>query len=404
MDCLYFDHNATTPLLPQVRDAIWPYFTEHFGNPASLHQPGRRTRTAIETARAQVAALIGAEPEEIIFTAGGTESDNFALLGSLETLRPQGRHLITTSVEHLAVLDSCRYHERHGGSVSYLPVDASGQIDLAELEAAIRPDTVLISVMWANNETGVLFPIDAVAAVARRHGIRLHSDAVQALGKVPIDVRRTPVDLLSLSGHKIGAPKGVGALFVRRGTAISPYLHGGHQEGGLRAGTHHVAGIVGMGTACDWIRPRLSQENQRQRALLRQLEDGIRAAVPEVLRNGDPQSCLPNTLNLSFPQIEGEGLLLGLDLVGIAASSGSACTSGRAGASHVLSAMGVPGARLHSSVRLSLGYQTSEAEVAALLQRLPAVVGRLQSLSLPADVDLSLFDCPVIECLLADHD
>ncbi|MBN2643864.1 MAG: cysteine desulfurase NifS [Desulfuromonadaceae bacterium] len=408
MKPIYLDNNATTPIWPEVLEAMLPFLSHQacYGNPSSLHWAGREVNAAVERARQQVADLIHATADEVVFTACGTEGDNFALLGTMEALASKGNHLITTAVEHPAVLDTCRYFEQRGGRVTYLPVNGQGLIDLGELEAAITPQTVLISVMWANNETGTLFPIKEIGAIARRYGVRFHCDAVQALGKVPIDVERARVDLLVLSGHKIGAPKGVGALYIRRGTDMVPYLHGGHQERGLRAGTHNVPGIVGFGAACSLIGPRLEQEMQRLQRLRDRLEQGIRLGVAEVGLNGHPQQRLANTLNLSFPFVEGEGLLLALDMLGIAASSGSACTSGSEGASHVLRAMGASDMALNSSVRFSLGYQTTEEEIDYVLEQLPPLVERLRQMSpfsSPQDEDLSVFNCPVVECTIDDH-
>jgi len=399
---VYLDNNATTLLHTEVVEAMLPCLRTEFGNPSSIHWAGRQASTMLHQARAQVARVLNAQPHEIIFTSGGSEGDNLALLGSVDALHAKGNHIITSTVEHPAVLDTCRYFEKRGGRVTYVAVDSKGRIDPADVEAAIEVDTVLISLMWANNETGTVFPIEQLAAIARRHGVRFHTDAVQALGRLPIDVKQVPVDLLTISAHKIGGPKGVGALYVRDGVEISPHIHGGHQEKHLRAGTHNVAGIVGFGRACQWVEEHLSSERKRLTELRNRLEEGIYAHVEHVTRNGDHENCLPNTLNLTFPYVEGEGLLLALDMVGIAASSGSACTSGADGASHVLKAMNAADMTLNSSVRLSLGFHNTEADVEYVIQHLPQVVGRLLSMSLAFD-ELSQYDCAVISCEIDPH-
>jgi len=399
---VYLDNNATTPILHEVLDAMLPCMRDNFGNPSSLHWAGRKARVLLEQAREQVAALIHAQPHEIVFTGCGTEGDNLALLGSADALRSRGKHIITSAVEHPAVLDTCRYFEARGGRVTYVPVDEKGRIDPHDVEAAIDTDTILISLMWANNETGTVFPVDQLCSLANKHGIRFHTDAVQALGRIPIDVKRTPVDLLSISAHKIGGPKGVGALYVRDGVDISPCQHGGHQEQHLRAGTHNVAGIVGFGRACAWVNEHQPDESKRLARLCRRLEEGIFAQVEHVQRNGDPLNCLPNTLNLAFPYVEGEGLLMALDMLGIAASSGSACTSGADGASHVLQAMHADEMTLNSSVRLSLGYHTTEEDIDYVIEHLPGAVERLLAMS-PAFDELTRYECEVITCEIDPH-
>ena len=400
---VYLDNNATTPLHADVIDSMLACMHNSFGNPSSMHLPGRQANKLLQQARAQVASLINALPHEIIFTSCGSEGDNFSILGSAEVLGSKGRHIITTAVEHPAVLDTCRYFERCGGRVTYLPVDTMGAIDPAALERAIEADTVLISVMWGNNETGTVFPVADIASIAEQHGVRFHTDAVQALGKVPIDVRSIPVDLMTLSAHKIGGPKGVGAVYVRDGLEMRPFIHGGHQENGLRAGTHNVAGIVGFGRACQWVEKHLNAEIARMAALRDTLEQGIVAQVADVTRNGDRSNCLPNTLNLTFPHVEGEGLLMALDMLGIAASSGSACTSGTEGASHVLQAMHVDSMALNSSIRLSLGYQTTRADIDYVLEHLPAAVARLRAMSPDFDT-VDNYACDVITCEIDPHE
>ena len=399
---VYLDNNATTPLHAEVVEAMLPCMRAEFGNPASIHWAGRQANVLLQEARTQVASILNAEPHEIIFTSCGTEGDNLALLGSADALRSTGNHLITSTVEHPAVLDTCRHFEERGGRVTYVGVDSKGRIDPAEVENAIEEDTILISLMWANNETGTVFPIEQLATMARTHGIRFHTDAVQALGRLPIDVKQTPVDLLSISAHKIGGPKGVGALYVRDGIEISPCIHGGHQEQHLRAGTHNVGGIVGFGRACQWAEENLDTESKRLTQLRNRLEEGIFTHVEHVSRNGDGENCLPNTLNLTFPYVEGEGLLLALDMVGIAASSGSACTSGADGASHVLKAMNADSMTLNSSVRLSLGFHNTPEDVEYVIQHLPRVVERLLSMSLAFD-ELDQYECDVISCEIDPH-
>ena len=383
MKQIYLDYNATSPVRPEVLDAMLPFYQEQFGNPSSVHWAGRAVAGAVEKAREQVAAAINASPAEIVFVSCGSEGDNMAIKGTLAALKDKGDHIITTAVEHPAVLETCEYMEKIGYQVTYLPVDRDGLLNLAELEAAITDRTVLISVMWANNETGNIFPIEEIGAIARKHKIRFHTDAVQAVGKLEIDVQKANLDLLVLSGHKLGAPKGVGAVYVRRGTRMVPFLHGGHQERGRRAGTHNVAGIVGLGKACEIAAAERDAYYQRVRALRDKLEDGLLEKVPDIKLNGAPDrdQRLPNTLNVSFAYIEGESLLLNLDMYGIAASSGSACTSGSLEPSHVMGAMCVEVTLAHSSTRFSLGPETSEEEIDYLLEVLPATVQRLREMS-----------------------
>jgi len=402
LEQIYLDNNATTPVEPEVLATLLPYYKELYGNPSSVHWAGRAVKDSLDQARAQVAALINAQPDEIVFTAGGSESDNLAIFGSCDALRHKGNHIITTVVEHPAVLDSCRHFEQRGGRVTYLPVDSDGQIDLAELERSITDKTVLITIMWANNETGTIFPIAQIANIARRHNVQFHCDAVQALGKVPIDMAGCAVDLLALSGHKIGAPKGIGALYVRSGSALNPIIHGGHQEHSLRAGTHNVAGIVAFGKACELAQHDLETKAGLLCQLRDRLQQGILDTIPDVRVNGDLSSRLPNTLNIGFSFIEGEGLLLSLDIHGIAASSGSACTSGSDAPSHVLSAMQVDEMLIQSSIRFSLGYQNTVEDIDKTLEVLPAIVSKLRAMS-PMLLDgVDLDSCQYVECCL-DH-
>jgi cysteine desulfurase len=381
MKRIYLDYNATTPVRQEVLDALLPFYREQFGNPSSVHWAGRQVAGAVERAREQVAALLICSPAEVVFLSCGTEADNMALKGTVDALKDKGNHIITTAVEHPAVLETCRYLEKTGCRVTYLPVDSDGMLDLAELERAITPQTILISVMWANNETGNIYPIEQIGAIARGRGIRFHTDAVQAVGKLNVDVQRANLDLLALSGHKLGAPKGVGVLYVRRGTRLTPFMHGGHQERNRRAGTHNVAGIVGLGKACELALAERENAWARVQELRDRLERGIFERIPQVKLNGHPRERLPNTLNVSFAWIEGESLLLNLDMKGIAASSGSACTSGSLEPSHVLGAMCVEVTLAHSSTRFSLGPDTSAADIDYVLEVLPPIVQRLRDMS-----------------------
>jgi len=380
---IYLDYNATSPVRNEVLEVMLPFYKEQFGNPSSVHWAGRQVSGALEKARAQVAELINASPAEIVFVSCGSEGDNMAIKGTLSALKDKGNHIITTAVEHPAVLETCETLAKEGYDVTFLPVDKDGQLDLADLESAITDKTVLISVMWANNETGNLYPIEEIGKIAKKHNIRFHTDAVQAVGKVPVDVQKANVDLLVISGHKIGAPKGVGAIYIRRGTRMTTFIHGGHQERNRRAGTQNVAGIVGLGKACEIAGAELADYYKRVRVLRDRLEDGIFGQVPDIKLNGTPDrdQRLPNTLNVSFAYIEGESLLLNLDMFGIAASSGSACTSGSLEPSHVMGAMCVEVTLAHSSTRFSLGPETTAAEIDKVLEVLPATVQRLRDMS-----------------------
>lgn len=383
MKRIYMDNNATTPVRPEVIDAILPFYREQFGNPSSVHWAGRAVSGAVEKAREQVAKLINCAPAEIVFVSCGSEGDNMAIKETAAALADKGNHIITTTVEHPAVLETCRFMEKQGFEVTYLPVDRDGMLDLAQLEAAITDRTILISIMWANNETGNIFPIEEIGAIAKKHKVRFHTDAVQAVGKIPVDVQQANVDLLVLSGHKIGAPKGVGAIYIRKGTRMFPLIHGGHQERNRRAGTHNVAGIVGLGLACELAGGELESYATTVGGLRDRLENGIREAIPEIKLNGhpDPTRRLPNTLNVSFAYIEGESLLLNFDMKGIAASSGSACTSGSLEPSHVMGAMCVDVVLAHSSTRFSLGPDNTAEDVDYILEVLPPIVQRLREMS-----------------------
>ncbi len=378
---VYMDNNATTRVAPEVVDAMIPFFRDYWGNPSSMHTFGGRVAADIERARQQVAALIGAaDPSEIIFTSCGTESDNMAVRGAVDACGGYP-HVVTTRVEHPAVLGVCRYLESRGCRLSELGVDADGRLNLDELREALTARTAVVSVMWANNETGVVFPIEEIAAMVKNAGVLFHTDAVQVPGKMPIDVRKVPVDMLSLSGHKLHAPKGIGVLYVRKGTKVNSLLLGGHQEGGKRAGTENVPYIVGLGKACELAMEHLEEETTRVAALRDRLEEGILATCPDTRVNGDRANRLPNTTNISFEFIEGESILLHLDALGVAASSGSACTSGSLEPSHVMRAMGVPFTAAHGSIRYSLSRYNTEEDVDYVIEQMPPIIQRLREIS-----------------------
>ncbi|MGH2271988.1 cysteine desulfurase NifS [Anaerohalosphaeraceae bacterium U12dextr] len=377
---IYMDNNATTRVDPEVLQEMMPYLTDYYGNPSSMHTFGGQVGRAIRKARQQVAALLGCEPDEIIFTSCGTESDNAAILGTLSIV-PHKRTVITTRVEHPAVLSPCRNLEQHGYRIIELGVDKHGCLNLAELESAINDDTAIVSIMYANNETGVIFPIEKIASICKAKGVPFHTDAVQAVGKIPLNLKASNIDMLSLSGHKLHAPKGIGVLYVRRGTRLSPYLLGGHQENNRRGGTENVPGIVALGKACELALRYLDEENTRVKALRDKLEARILATCPDCMVNGDSENRLPNTLNISFEYIEGESILMMLDRFGICASSGSACTSGSLEPSHVLRAMGVPFTAAHGSIRFSLSRYNTEQEVDFVAEKLPPIIHRLRELS-----------------------
>ena len=381
MERIYLDHAATTPVKPEVLEAMLPWFTQQYGNPMSIHGEGRQTRKAVEEARAKVAAAIGADPTEIYFTGCGTESDNWALKGAAFGSVKKGKHIITTAIEHHAVLHTCEFLEKQGFEVTYLPVDGDGVVSLDALREAIRPDTILISVMYANNEIGTIQPVEEVARIAREHGIPFHTDAVQAVGAIPIDVHGTGIDMLSLSAHKFYGPKGVGALYIRRGLRIENNQFGGAQERGRRGGTENVPGLVGLGRAIELATADLPAHMARQTALRDRLIDGILAEIPDCRLNGHRTQRLPNNVNVSVRYIEGEALLLRLDLAGIACSSGSACTSGSLDPSHVLLAIGLPHEVAHGSMRLTLGDGTTDRDVDTVLTVLPQIVRKLREMS-----------------------
>ena len=381
MDTIYMDNNATTLVDPAVFEAIKPYFTELYGNPSSMHRFGGQVGVDLKHAREQVAGLLNCDPSEIVFTSCGSESDNTAIRSAL-TARPDKRHIVTSNVEHPAILSLCKYLEKKDGyEVTYLGVDERGRLNPDDLREAIREDTAIVSIMWANNETGNLYPIEELAAIAKEKDVIFHTDAVQAVGKVPIDLAKVPVDMLSLSGHKLHAPKGVGALFVRKKLPFRPLLIGGHQEGSRRAGTENTTGIIALGKACDLAREHMDEEDRKVRALRDKLESTITSKVPDTKINGDPDHRLPNTSNISFGYVEGEAILLMMDQAGICASSGSACTSGSLEPSHVLRAMDVPFTFAHGSIRFSLSRFNTEQEIDFVLDVLPDIIQNLRKLS-----------------------
>ena len=379
-DRIYLDYAATTPVSEDVMRAMTPYFRETFGNPSSIHGTGREAHRAVDAARKRVAEAIGANPREIYFTSGGSESDNWALCGAAFAQRGRGNHIITTAVEHHAVLNTCRWLEKQGFRVTYLPVDGFGRVDPDQADKAMDDETVLISVMTANNEIGTLEPIREIGEIARRKGVLFHTDAVQAVGAVPVNVRETGVDLLSLSAHKFYGPKGVGALYIREGVRIDSLIHGGEQEGGLRAGTENLSGIIGLGEAIRLAVERMPENARKTAALRDRLIRGIMERLDGVRLNGHPTERLPNNCSLSFRDIEGEALLLRLDLAGIAASSGSACASGSLEPSHVLTAIGLSPETARGSLRMTLGAGTTEEEIDEVIRVLPEIVEDLRSM------------------------
>ncbi len=380
MNTIYLDNNATTSIAPEVLEEMLPYLKEMYGNPSSMHTFGGQLHRRVEEARAKVAGLIGAEPEEIIFTSCGTESDNTAIMSAVESL-PQKRHIVTSRVEHPAVLNFCKHLARKGYRITFVSVDKHGRLRLDDFSKAIGDNTALVSLMYANNETGVIFPLMEIGEMLKERGILFHTDAVQALGKIPVDLSKLSVDMLSLSGHKLHAPKGVGALYVRKGTRFNPYIIGGHQEHGRRAGTENVASIVGLGRACELAGENLYKEMTYLKRLRDRLEASLLKLCPDARVNGDTENRLPNTTNLSFEYVEGEAILLRLNEFGICASSGSACTSGSLEPSHVLRAMGIPATAIHGSVRFSLSRYNTEAEVEKVIEIMPAIIKELRNLS-----------------------
>jgi cysteine desulfurase len=378
---IYMDHSATTFVKPDVVSAMIPYFTEHFGNPSSIYGIARESKRAIDAARVQTAQALGAEPDEIYFTSGGSEADNWAIKGVAFANRKRGNHIITSQIEHHAVLHTCRFLEKEGFGITYLPVDQYGLVDPAELERAITEKTILISIMYANNEIGTIEPIAELGAIARRHKVYFHTDAVQAIGSVPIDVKAQNIDLLSLSAHKFYGPKGTGALFIKKGVRIENLIHGGGQERRRRAGTENIAGIVGQGKAIEMATADIPGHSAKIRAMRDRLIKGVLETIPHARLNGHPEQRLPGNFNVSFEFIEGESMLLWLDDEGICASTGSACTSGSLEPSHVLLATGLPVEISHGSLRLSLGDANTEKDVDVVLEVLPKVVAKLRDMS-----------------------
>lgn len=384
MKSIYLDYNATSPLHPSVRQAMQPFLEEFFGNASSLHTEGRHARVAIEKVRASLLKSLGDPKGQMAFTSGGTEADNLALQGVAHRLREKGDHLVVSSVEHSAVMHTAEQLEREGFRVTRVPVDGSGVVDVTALERAVTPRTVLVSVMHANNEVGTIQPVEEVGAIARRHGVLFHTDAVQSFGKVPLDLSRVPADLVTLSAHKLGGPKGAGALYLRAGVKIQPLIFGGPHERGFRAGTEAVAAIVGLGAAAEATLREMSDGTLERIGRLRdRLEAGLRERVPGIEVNGHPQRRLANTLNVSFPGCSGETLLMALDLAGIRVSTGSACLAGSAGPSHVLAAMGLPAERIRGALRFSVGWGTTGEEIEEALRRIPPVAEQVRKASVP---------------------
>jgi cysteine desulfurase len=381
MKRIYMDYAATTPTHPDVVEAMRPYFTDAFGNPSSIYSYGQEARGAVGDARESVAGLIGARSEEVVFTSGGTEADNFAIKGVLHAARDGLNHVVTSAIEHHAVIETCSFLERHGYRVTLLPVDATGLVDPADLKTAITPETAIVSIMHANNEIGTIEPIAELAAIAKEAGVCFHTDAVQTVGQIPVNVDDLGVDLLSMSAHKLYGPKGVGALFIRKGTRMSALLRGGGQERNRRGGTENVPGIVGFGKAAEMASSGMIAEADRQRALRDRLTAAILAEVEDSRLNGHPTQRLPNNVNISIAYIEGESMLLNLDLEGICASTGSACSSASLEASHVLLAIGLAHEQAHSSLRFTVGKWNTEADVDRILEVLPPIVTKLRAMS-----------------------
>jgi cysteine desulfurase len=381
---IYLDNNATTKVAPEVAEAMRPFFTELYGNPSSMHFFGGGVQKHLDEARRKVAALIGASPEEIIFTSCGTESDSTAIWSALRAY-PEKKHIVTTQVEHPGVMNVCKFLETQGHRVTYLPVDGEGRLNLDDLKSVVTADTALVSIMWANNETGVVFPAEEAARIAHAKGALFHTDAVQAAGKLPINLKDAKIDMLSLSGHKLHAPKGIGVLYVKKGARFSPFLIGGHQEHGRRAGTENVPYIVGLGKAAELALLNMEKENSYVKGLRDRLQAGLLKTIKNVRVNGGGADRLPNTANISFEYVEGESILIMLSEKGVCASSGSACTSGSLEPSHVMMSMAVPQTYAHGSIRFSFSVYNTEAEVDAVLKELPPIIERLRAISPFAD-------------------
>lgn len=381
MNVIYLDNNATTRVADEVLEAMLPYFCQYYGNPASMHTFGGQVENEIVRAKERIASLLGiSDVMEIVITSCGTESDNAAIRGTLESY-PDKRHIVTTKVEHPAVQNVCKHLARTGYRITELSVDGEGMLDLDELRSAITADTAIVSIMYANNETGVIFPIEEIGQIVKEKGAVFHVDAVQAVGKIPLDLATSSIDLLSLSGHKLHGPKGVGALYIRKGTRFKPFLIGGHQERGRRGGTENSAGIIGLGKACELAEAHIKEENTRVKALRDKLEAALLSSIPNIKLNGHKTHRLPNTTNVSFEYVEGEAILLLLDRQGIAASSGSACTSGSLEPSHVMRAMGIPFTFAHGSIRFSLSIYNTEKEIDTVIRVVPEVIAQLRSIS-----------------------
>ena len=378
---IYLDNAATTKTSQEVVDAMLPYFTENYGNASSIYEVGQRSKEAITTAREDIAKVLGAKTEEIYFTAGGSEADNWALKAAFEAYSKKGNHIITTKIEHHAILHTCEYLEKKGAEITYLDVDENGLVNLDELQKAIRPETILISIMFANNEIGTIEPVKEIGMIAKEHGVLFHTDAVQAFGQVPIDVDEMNIDMLSSSAHKINGPKGIGFLYIRKGVKIRSFVHGGAQERKRRAGTENVPGIVGYGVAAKRAAETMEVRTAKERELRDYFIDRVLKEIPYVKLNGDPVKRWPNNINLSFRFVEGESLLIMLDMKGIAASSGSACTSGSLDPSHVLLAIGLPHEIAHGSLRLTLGEDTTKEDLDYTLEQLKEIIGKLRDLS-----------------------
>jgi cysteine desulfurase len=380
MSVVYVDNNATTRVAPEVVEAMMPYLSDQYGNPSSMHTFGGNVGVVLKNARAQVASLLGVTPEEIVFTSCGTESDSTAIWSALRN-NPDKRHIITTRVEHPAIKNVGEYLSTNGYRVTFVPVDKKGQLDLDYLYGHLSDDTAIVSIMWANNETGVIFPVEEVAQAVGERGILFHTDAVQAVGKIDMDLSQLGIDMLSLSGHKLHAPKGVGALYVRKGTKLTPFLMGGHQEGGYRAGTENTASIIALGRACEFVKGKLEEENTRVRGLRDRLEKQLLEKIPHSMVHGAGEPRLPNTSSIGFEYVEGESILLMLDTHGICASSGSACTSGSLEPSHVLRAMGVPFTAAHGTIRFSLSVYNTEEDIDKIVEVMPPIIERLREMS-----------------------
>ncbi len=399
MPTIYLDHAATTPVAPEVIEAMLPYMQEIWGNPSSMHSFGRQAYEGVEAGRAEMAKLLNCKPQEIYFTSGGSEADNLAIFGAAYARADKGKHMITSSIEHHAVSHTMEELQKRGWEITYLPVNAAGLVDPEAVRAAIRPDTVLVSIMHANNEVGTVQPIAEIGAICRAAKVWFHTDAVQSVGHISVDVEALNVDMLSLSGHKFYGPKGVGALYIRRGVRIKPQIFGGGHERGMRSGTENVPGIAGMGRAAELALAEMDAEATRQAAMRDRLLDGLTAAIPDSFASGDRTQRLPNNASIIVKYVEGEAMLLRLDAVGIAVSSGSACTSGSLDPSHVLLAMGIPVEFAHGSIRFSLGRGTTEADIDYVLEKMPPIIATLRAMSpFKPGVDINAMCCPGGNC------